>query len=589
MSDPLLALTRSLGAALLSAFGPELGAADPALRRSLHADFQANVAMALGKRLGRPPRDIAAEILRHLDTADLCARVEIAGPGFINLTLDDGYLGRQLAEASRDERLGILPAAVPETVVVDYSAPNVAKEMHVGNLRSTILGDSIARVLEAVGHRVIRQNHLGDWGTPFGMLVEHLLDRGAARAEHDLSVGDLDTFYKQARAKFDGDPAFAERSRRRVVLFQAGDAPTLALWRRLVDESTRYFGAIYARLGVSLRDADFAGESFYNPLLPGVCAELEEKGLARVSEGALCVFPPGFAGRDGQPLPLIVRKQDGGYGYAATDLAAIRHRLGTPLDGAPSGPKPLGGTRLVYVVGAPQSQHFAMVFAVARLAGWLAAPARAEHVAFGLVLGPDKKMFKTRSGEAVKLMALLDEAAARAAAAVKEKNAELGPEEAAAVARAVGVGAIKYADLSSDRIKDYVFDWDRMLAFEGNTAPYLMYAHARICSIFRRAGVAPSPWTEAAIPVPDPAERALALSLLRFGSVVAEVADTLEPHRLCGYLFDLATAFTSFYERCPVLRGAEPERGARLAICGLSARVMARGLDLLGIEAPALM
>lgn len=577
MADPVHALARALQAAITAAFGAEHAAVDPSLRRSTHADYQANAAMALGKRLGRPPREVAAAIVAALQLDGICRKVEIAGPGFVNLTLEDAYLTRELAETAGGGRLGIAPAAQPETVIVDYSGPNAAKEMHVGHLRSTIIGDALARVLEALGHRVIRQNHLGDWGTPFGMLIEHMLDLGEAAASQELSVGDLDAFYRQARAKFDGDPAFAERSRRRVVRLQGGDEQTLALWRQLVRESTRYFESVYRRLGVTLTDADFAGESFYNPMLPDVIEELGRKGLARESEGALCVFPAGFTGKDGAPLPLIVRKQDGGYGYATTDLAAIRHRLTT-----------VGARRIVYVVGAPQSQHFAMVFATAREAGWLAPPARAEHVAFGSVLGADKKMFKTRSGDTVKLSDLLDEATERASKVVREKNPELDAEAGGAVARAVGVGAVKYADLSSDRIKDYVFDWDRMLAFEGNTAPYLMYAHARIRSIFRKAGVE-SP-REAGIVLSEPAERALVLELLRFGAVLEDVAATLEPHRLCGYLFELAGSFTTFYERCPVLRAESDEvRRSRLALCDLTAEVLAKGLGLLGIEAPERM
>jgi arginyl-tRNA synthetase len=575
MADPLLLLTRAFEAAITSAFGAEHAGTDPALRRSTHADYQANAAMALGKRLGRPPRTVAAQIVEHLRVEELCSKVDIAGPGFINLHLRDDAVGRELARLAADEALGVAPAETKETVVLDYSAPNLAKEMHVGHIRSTILGDAIGRVLSAEGHTVIRQNHVGDWGTPFGMLLEHMLDLGGAEGEH--TVKDLDGFYKQARAKFDADEAFADRARRRVVLLQGGDEATLALWRTMVGESKRYFASIYERLGVLLTDADVAGESLYNPLLAPALAELETKGLARMSEGALCVFPPGFTGREGEPLPLIVRKQDGGYGYATTDLAAIRYRLTT-----------LGGTRLIYVVGSPQSQHLAMVFATAKLAGWLAPPARAEHVAFGSILGPDKKMFKTRSGENVKLASLLDEAVERAAKVVAEKNADLDASTSADVARAVGVGALKYADLSSDRIKDYVFDWDRMLAFEGNTAPYLMYAHARIRSIFRRAEAGAEIARD--LVVTEPAERALGLELLRFGSVVAEVGRTLEPHRLCGYLFELASAFTTFYERCPVLKApTDAERSSRLALCDLSARVLARGLSLLGIEAPERM
>ncbi|AKT38950.1 arginine--tRNA ligase [Chondromyces crocatus] len=583
MADPIIALTQRFEAALASALGAEHARTDPALRRSAHSDYQANVAMALGKRLGRPPRDVAQAIVDHLDVHDLCTRVELAGPGFINLHLRDEALARELADTAGSDRLG-LPSPAPETVVIDYSSPNVAKEMHVGHLRSTVIGDALARTLEALGHRVIRQNHIGDWGTPFGMLIEHLLDLGAATAESDtqaVEIRDLDGFYRAARAKFDADPSFADRARHRVVLLQSGDEATLSLWRRLVAASTRYFNSVYERLGITLGDGALAGESGYNAVLPGVLTELTGLGLTRESEGALCVFPEGFTGKEDQPLPLIVRKQDGGYGYATTDLAAIRHRL---LD--------LHATRVLYVVGSPQSQHLSMIFKAAQEAGWLKTPARTTHVAFGSVLGPDKKMFKTRSGETVKLLSLIEEAESRASAVVREKNAELDPETSAKVAHAVGIGAVKYADLASDRIKDYVFDWGRMLALQGNTAPYLMYAHARIRSIFRKAAAETGSEGEAlgAIVVKERAERALALELLRFGAVVGEVADTLEPHRLCGYLFELAGAFTSFYEQCPVLRAPDADaRRSRLALCDLTARVLARGLGLLGIEAPERM
>jgi arginyl-tRNA synthetase len=395
-----------------------------------------------------------------------------------------------------------------------------------------------------------------------------------------LSAADLEGFYKQARAKFDADADFKERSRQRVVLLQSGDEATLALWRTLVDESKRYLGQVYARLGVSLRDEDIRGESFYNPLLPGVVADLEAQGLLTTSAGALCVFPPGFTNKENEPLPVIVRKQDGGYGYAATDLAGVRYRTTA-----------LGATRILVVVGAPQQQHLAMVFAVARAAGWLREPARAEHVAFGSVLGPDKKMFKTRSGETIKLMNLLDEGVQRASAVVSEKNPELDADTRAEVARQIGIGSVKYADLSSDRVKDYVFDWDRMLAFEGNTAPYLQYAHARIRSIFRRAEAAEGHGAsgEFSLVLDAPAERELALELLGFASATANVADSLQPHRLCTYLFTLATRFSSFYEQCPVLNAAPEMRASRLMLCELSARTLAKGLNLLGIEAPERM
>jgi arginyl-tRNA synthetase len=576
MADPRITLEPRFEAALRAAFGDELAKTDPVLRRSDRADFQADVAMALAKKVGKPPRDVAKAIIDHLDLADLCEKVEIAGPGFINLTLRADWLGRAATAVARDAAAGVVAATAPETVVIDYSAPNVAKEMHVGHVRSTVIGDSLARVLEALGHRVVRQNHVGDWGTPFGMLIEHLLDLGE-EAALATSITDLDAFYKQARTKFDGDPAFAERSRQRVVLLQGGDAQTLALWKRFTDASKRYFGAVYEKLGVTLKDEHIRGESFYNPVLPGIVEELQAKGLTEESDGAICAFPEGFTNKEGTRLPLIVRKQDGGYGYAATDLAAIRSRT-----------QDIGATRLLYVVGAPQQQHFAMVFAVAKAAGWLKEPARAEHVAFGSILGPDKKMFKTRAGGTVKLAELLDEAVQRAAAAVAEKNPELDEATRAEVARKIGVGALKYADLSSDRIKDYIFDWDRMLAFEGNTAAYLQYVHARVRSIFRRADQADGDAsTSADIVLGEPAERALALELLGLGGAVASVADTLQPHRLCTYLFGVATRFNTFFDQCSVLKADDvATRRSRLALSDLTARVLAKGLDLLGIEAP---
>jgi arginyl-tRNA synthetase len=560
----------ALQAAVRAAFGDEAAAADPAIHRSAHADYQADLALALARKLGRNPREVAAAVVERLPASDAIAAATVSGPGFINLSLRPEYLAGALAGMLADERLGIARAGAAETAVIDYSAPNVAKAMHVGHLRSTIIGDAIARLLEHAGWRVVRQNHIGDWGTPFGMLIEHLVDEPASSAE--TSVRELTAFYQAARAKFDADPTFAERARRRVVLLQAGDAETLALWRRLVEVSIDEFSRMYAELGVTLQRADAAGESGYNAELPRVVADLEAAGLARPSEGAICVFPPGFAGRDGEPLPLIVRKQDGGYGYATTDLAALRHRV-----------RDLGARRAIYVVGAPQAQHLAMVFAVARMAGWVGDGVRLEHVAFGSVLGADKKMLRTRAGDAVSLQALIDEAIERAGAAVRQKAPDLPPEEQARVAAAVGVGALKYADLVNDRRKDYVFDWDRMLSFDGNTAPYLMYAHARISSILRKAEPDAAAGT-AAVRIDAPAERALALELLELPAAIARAVDTLELHRICAHLYAVASAFTSFYETCPVLKADDPAtRASRLALCRLTARVLARGLDVLGI------
>ncbi|GAA3753855.1 arginine--tRNA ligase [Plantactinospora mayteni] len=549
------------------------GPVDPVVRRSRHADFQAEAALSLARRLGRPPREIAAEVVERAALADLCSSVTVSGPGFVNLTVADDLLGTLVSRMAADPRLGVPTVTAPETVVVDYSAPNVAKEMHVGHLRSTIIGDATARLLEWLGHRVVRANHLGDWGTPFGMLIAHLADLGESTAASKLSIGDLDSFYKGARAKFDADEAFRRRARERVVALQGGDEPTLRLWRLLVAESESYFLAVYDRLDVLLTRADFVGESHYNDMLGPVTDELDRLGLLVESGDAACAFPAGFPGRDGEPVPLIVRKRDGGYGYAATDLAALRYRTGE-----------LGATRLLYVVGLPQRQHFEMVYAVARQAGWLRPPARAEHVGFGLVLGPDGRKLASRAGDSVKLVELLDEAVARATALARQKNPGLGPAAVAEVGRAIGIGAVKYADLSVDRSRDYVFDWDRMLALSGNTAPYLQYAHARIRSIFRRAGRAAPEGVP--VLVGEPAERALARELLDFGAVVGAVDRTLEFHRLAGHLYAVAVAFSGFFEHCPVLRAEPTVRESRLVLCDLTARVLRQGLHLLGIAAP---
>ena len=451
--------------------------------------------------------------------------------------------------------------------------------MHVGHLRTTVIGDSLVRMLLLVGHRVTKENHIGDWGTPFGMLIEHLLDLGEATAANDLSVGDLAGFYKGARAKFDADEMFQDRARQRVVLLQSGDAETLRLWGILVNESTRYFNQVYGTLGVLLTDADLAPESMYNPMLPEVVTRLREAGLLRESDGAQVVFPPGYLNREGEPLPLIVQNSVGGYNYATTDLACVIDRV-----------ERLRADRMVYVVGAPQAQHLAMVFAVAEMAGWLAPPCVAVHVPFGNVLGADRKMLKSRSGESLKLNELLNEAIERAERAVVAKNPDLSATERTVVARAIGIGAVKYADLSTDRIKDYVFEWDRMLSFDGNTAPYLQYAHARICSIFRRAQVARDSVRGTTPVLGTPQERALAMRLLGFDTAVWDTIDRYSPHRLCTYLFDLAQDFTAFYEHCPVVKAAdEATMQSRLALCDVTARVMEKGLDLLGIAAPERM
>ncbi len=577
MIDPVLDISASVRAAVVAVLGAAGESADLAIHRSEHADYQADVALAVARLLKRPPKEVAAAIVERLPPSDVLSDARVSGPGFINLNCRPEYLAMQLDRMRADSRLGIESALHPDTIVVDFSSPNLAKEMHVGHLRSTILGDSLARILDCLGHQVIRQNHLGDWGTPFGMLIEHMLDEGTAG---NNDVRELSAFYRAARLKFDGDPQFADRARRRVVLLQSGDPSTLEHWRRLIDATTSHIDALYKQLHVALGRDDIAGESLYNPQLEGIVGELERAALARSSDGAVCVFLPGFVSREGQPLPLIVRKQDGGFGYAATDLAALKHRL-----------QALRAHRVLYVVGAPQSQHFAMVFDTARRAGWVPEGARLEHVAFGSVLGQDGKELKSRAGGAVSLNALLDEALLRARAIVDERSSSLEEGERARIAEIVGIGAVKYADLASDRIRDYVFNWSRMLTFEGNTAPYLMYAYARIRSILRKAGVdAATPVSgPAAVRIDSPAERALALEILQFPGTLARVGETLQPHRLCQQLFRTATAFSGFYDACPVLNAEPAVRSSRLALCDLTARVLARGLELLGIDVPESM
>ena len=492
-----------------------------------------------------------------------------------------GELRKMAAEPAT---LGVPKSSRRLKVVVDYASPNAAKQMHVGHLRSTIIGDSLVRLLQFVGHTVVRENHIGDWGLPFGMLIEHLIDLGEEAAVRERAMGELEEFYQEARAAYDSDPRFAERARARVVLLQSGDAETLRLWRLLVHQSVTYFDEQFHRLGTKLTRDDIVGESYYNSMLPGVVRDLAEKGLLVESDGAQCVFPPGHTNREGEPLPLIIQNSVGGYTYAATDLAAIRDRVDR-----------LGAQVLVYVVGNPQAEHFAMVFATARLAGWLPESSQAVHVGFGNVLGTDGKMFRTRQGGTVKLNELLDEAVDRAKDVIAARDEEMGklpPDELTVAAEAVGIGAVKYADLSTDRTRDYRFDWDRMLSFDGNTGPYLQYAHARICSIFRRAkeaGVAPDE-IGVVLAVREHEERELAKRLLGFADAVWPSVETYHPHKLCGYLFELASAFTGFYEQCPVLRAEDPEtRSSRLALCRLTADVLEMGLELLAIKAPQRM
>ncbi|HZA72435.1 MAG TPA: arginine--tRNA ligase [Propionibacteriaceae bacterium] len=535
---------------LLSARVEAVTGVDPELRpatKPQFGHFQSNVALRLANAEGRRPRDVATEIVAKLEIADLCEPPDIAGPGFLNFRLRTDVLAAAVTDQVADASPGIVPADHSETVVIDYSAPNVAKQMHVGNLRSTIIGDCLHRVLAAVGHRVIPQNHIGDWGTQFGMLVEQIMLDGTDVLSLDLAGAEA--VYQRANVHFKADPEFANAARRRVVALQAGDAETRQVWRQLLEISKSAFNAAYARLGVLLTDADLAGESIYNDDLATVVAELEESGIAVIDDGALCVFVEGFN------APMIVRKADGGYGYSTTDLAAVRHRV-----------RQLHADRIIYVVGAPQSYHFDQVFAVSRLAGFLPEGVRAEHVAFGQVLGADGKKFSTRDGTAVTLNTLLDAAEEQAAPPV-------------------AMAAVKYADLSTGLNKDYVFDVGRMVQTTGNTGPYLQYAHARMSQVLRKAEAEGYGEQTKVLVLDEPAEQALALLLTRFGETVDEVADTLQPHRLCAYLYDLAGALSIFYEQCPVLKSTGDVRDSRLALCSATKRVLASGLNLLGIEA----
>ncbi|XAL99052.1 arginine--tRNA ligase [Phycisphaeraceae bacterium D3-23] len=587
MTDLTQPIESALRDAVVSLFGDAFADLDPLVQPANNpkfGDYQANVAMPLAKRLGKDagsPRDVAQQLIDALKLDDRFDTPTIAGPGFINLTIKPEALGTIADALLADGRLGVAIADDPQTVVIDYSSPNVAKEMHVGHLRSTVIGDALARVLSFQGHSVVAQNHVGDWGTQFGMLIAYLrlkmhsdivTSRTGAASGDNFEIGDFNRFYKESKVWFDESEEHKEIARDQVVKLQAGDEAAIALWRFLREISQDYFDGIYHRLGIRLTTDDICGESFYNPKLPGVIDRLQADGAAVESEGALVVFVDGYTDRDDKPLPMIVRKSDGGYLYATTDFAAAQHRIET-----------LKGDRLIYVVGSPQRQHFEMLFATLRKYGWADESVRLDYVPFGSVLGEDGKMFKTRSGETVRLVDLIDEAEQRAAAAVKAKNPDLA-DDAEAIGKVVGIGALKYADLSSDRVKDYKFSWDRMLALEGNTAPYLINAYVRVCSIFRKAELDMADYS-ASIEVGHDNEKALVLKLMQFGPTVGAVAESLEPHRLCNYLYDLASAFHKFYEHCPVLRSdvAPDVRGSRLALCKLVAGTLEQGLDLLGI------
>jgi len=573
MNQTLLELLDSRVAAALAAAGCEGAPAVVAPSgRPEFGDYQANGVMGAAKARKMNPRQLATEVVAKLDLAGIADRVEIAGPGFINLTLAPAFLAARASEALQSPTLAV-PRPKKQTVVVDYSSPNLAKEMHVGHLRSTIIGDALARVLRFLGHTVIAQNHVGDWGTQFGMLTCYLIE--AEQTGH-LALDDLEDFYRRAKKRFDEDEAFANRARETVVRLQGGDAEVHKLWQRFLDISLHHCEAVYEKLGVGLTRADVRGESAYNDDLAPVVADLKAKGLARESEGAQVVFLDEFKGKDGDPAAYIVQKQDGGYLYSTSDLAAVRYRAGT-----------LKADRALYVVDARQSLHFQQMFTVSRKAGYAPEAMKLEHVGFGVMLGDDGKPFKTRSGGTVKLVELLDEAIERAFKLVGEKNPEMPEAERRVIAQAVGIGAVKYADLSKNRSSDYVFSWDSMLSFEGNTAPYLQYAYTRVAGVFRKledgAETAGAPSGIAPIFLQAEAERLLALELARFADAINVVARETQPHLLCTYLYNLAGQFMRFYEACPVLKSEGELRASRLQLCRLTANTMKLGLGLLGI------
>ncbi|GAB4326521.1 MAG: arginine--tRNA ligase [Leptolyngbyaceae cyanobacterium] len=579
MNSTIAQLKSQFQNALVAAFGEDFANTDPLLVPTSNpkfGDFQSNVAMSLAKPLGQAPRAIAEQIVQHLALADMCEPPAIAGPGFINLTLKTSYLEDQLTRMQTDPRLGVEQTKNPQRVIVDFSSPNIAKEMHVGHLRSTIIGDCIARILEFEGHDVLRLNHVGDWGTQFGMLITYLREVApeALTTADAIDLGDLVAFYKKAKQRFDEDAAFREASRLEVVKLQSGDEESRHAWQLLCDQSRREFQVIYDLLDIHVTER---GESFYNPLLSDVVADLEKLGLLQEDQGAKCVFLEGFTNKEGKPLPLIVQKSDGGYNYATTDLAALRYRI--QQDHA---------NRIIYVTDAGQANHFAQVFQVARRAGWLPDEVDVVHVPFGLVQGEDGKKLKTRSGETVRLRDLLDEAVDRARADLEARIQEEGrqetPEFINHVAQVVGISAVKYADLSQNRTSNYIFSFDKMLALQGNTAPYMLYAYVRVQGISRKGQIDfEQLGAEARIVLQEDSEFVLARHLLQLDEIVDQVGQDLFPNRLCQYLFELSQKFNQFYDRCPVLQAAEPLRTSRLALCDLTARTLKLGLSLLGI------
>jgi len=565
-------LSDKVGQAMIAAGAP--ADCEPQVRQSAKVqfgDYQANGIMAVAKKLGQAPRQLAEQVIQHLDLHGIASKVEIAGPGFINIFLDRQWLAEQAAPALVLPRLGVSSVA-PETVVIDYSAPNVAKEMHVGHVRSTIIGDAAVRTLEFLGHHVIRANHVGDWGTQFGMLIAYL-EKQQNEHHEDIALADLEAFYREAKRTYDEDDAFAEIARGYVVKLQGGDEYCRTMWKKLVDITMSQNQKVYDRLNVTLTRKDVMGESLYNDMLPGIVADLKEKGLAVVSEGATVVFLDEFKNKEGEPMGVIVQKKDGGYLYTTTDIACAKYRYET-----------LHADRVLYYIDSRQHQHLQQAWTIVRKAGYVPESVPLEHHAFGMMLGKDGRPFKTRTGGTIKLADLLDEAVERALALVSEKNPDMTPQELQDLAEVVGIGAVKYADLSKSRTTDYVFDWDNMLAFEGNTAPYMQYAYTRVLSVFRKAGI-DADSLQGEIVLTEEREAQLATRLLQFEEVITQVARDGTPHVMCAYLYDLAGQFSGFYEHCPILSAEDEQvRNSRLQLAALTAKTLKQGLDTLGIK-----
>ncbi|HCB3910216.1 TPA: arginine--tRNA ligase [Citrobacter freundii] len=566
-------LSEKVSQAMIAAGAP--ADCEPQVRQSAKVqfgDYQANGMMAVAKKLGMAPRQLAEQVLTHLDLNGIASKVEIAGPGFINIFLDPAFLAQHVQQALASDRLGVTQPT-KQTVVVDYSAPNVAKEMHVGHLRSTIIGDAAVRTLEFLGHKVIRANHVGDWGTQFGMLIAWLEKQQQENAG-EMALADLEGFYRDAKKHYDEDEAFAERARSYVVKLQGGDEYFREMWRKLVDITMSQNQLTYDRLNVTLTRDDVMGESLYNPMLPGIVADLKAKGLAVESEGATVVFLDEYKNKEGEPMGVIIQKKDGGYLYTTTDIACAKYRYET-----------LHADRVLYYIDSRQHQHLMQAWTIVRKAGYVPDSVPLEHHMFGMMLGKDGKPFKTRAGGTVKLADLLDEALERARRLVAEKNPDMPADELEKLANAVGIGAVKYADLSKNRTTDYIFDWDNMLAFEGNTAPYMQYAYTRVLSVFRKADIDESALANAQVIINEDREAQLAARLLQFEETLTVVAREGTPHVMCAYLYDVAGLFSGFYEHCPILSAENEEiRNSLLKLAQLTAKTLKLGLDTLGIE-----